>query len=362
MKAFFSKRKNVALVILGALCVLINLISRSASFVEIFYTNGIYPFISKGLRMSFAKIPFSLGDVLYTTFSLFILFRLFRFFRKLFTRKIDRQYLSKSAYTILFTIFIGYFLFNILWGINYNREGISQQLQLSHTKTYTTKQLNDLTKDLVVKANANRILLGEKINYPNDQTVFNEAVQSYKNVALQYPFLHYDVASIKVPVYNILGSYLGYTGYYNPFTGEAQVVTDVPKFSLPYVTCHEMAHQIGYATEDEANFTGYLAASNSFDPLFKYSTYLDLYQYANYELYFRDSALAKKNYASLDTLVKSDLYEMRNFIKEHKNPAEKLLSALYNQYLKANKQPQGIETYSEVTAWLIAYKNKYGKL
>jgi len=205
-------------------------------------------------------------------------------------------------------------------------------------------------------------LLGKKISYPNDKTLFNEAVQSYKNTTIVYPFLHYEAQSVKASVFSPVMSYLGTSGYYNPFTGEAQVNTTIPEFLLPYVTCHEMAHQLGYATEDEANFAGYLSASNSFDPLFKYSTYLDLYQYANYELFFRDSVLAKKNYARLDTLVKADLHELRTFWRSHENFVERITTKLYSQYLKANRQPQGIDTYSHVTAWLIAYKNKYGKL
>jgi hypothetical protein len=35
---------------------------------------------------------------------------------------------------------------------------------------------------------------------------------------------------------------------------------------------------------------------------------------------------------------------------------------LYGNYLKANNQPKGIETYNEVVSWLIAYRKKYGEL
>lgn len=361
-KPFFKRSKNIVLVVLLALCITINLLSHSALLIEQYYATGIYPAIGRGLRFAFGDMPFSLGDILYTLTALFFLFRIIRFFCNLFKRKADKAYLIKCFYTITFAVLIVYFLFNILWGLNYNRKGIAYQLKLDVSEKYSTQQLDALTKDLVVKVNTNRVLLGKKVSYPNDKTLFNEAFQSYSNATIVYPFLHYAVPSIKVPVYNALGPFLGYTGYYNPFTGEAQVSTVLPRFALPYVTCHEMAHQLGYATEDEANFTGYLAAASSFDPLFRYSTYLDLYQYANYELFFRDSVLAKKNYQSLDTLVKADLHELRNFLKEHENPAGKLMTKLYNQYLKANQQPQGIETYSHVTAWLIAYKNKYGRL
>lgn len=361
-RPFFKRSKNIVLLILLILCIIINLISRNALFVEQYYTNGIYPSVSKGLRHVFGDIPFSFGDVLYTIASLFFLYRIIRFFIKLFKRKMNKPYLLKCLYTLVFTILIVYFLFNILWGLNYNRKGIAYQLQLNVSKNYSTRQLDSLVKDLVVKANADRALLGKKIGYPNDKTLFNEAVQSYKNATIVYSFLQYEAQSVKASVFSPAMSYLGTSGYYNPFTGEAQVNTTIPKFMLPYVTCHEMAHQLGYATEDEANFAGYLAAANSFDPLFKYSTYLDLYRYANYELFFRDSVLAKKNYAMLDTLVKADLHESRAFWLAHENFVERITTRLYSQYLKANRQPQGIDTYSHVTAWLIAYKDKYGKL
>ncbi|ANI90615.1 hypothetical protein A9P82_04385 [Arachidicoccus ginsenosidimutans] len=362
MKKFFKQRKNITLIVLLLLCALLSLFSRSETLVENWYATGIYPFIGKTMRSIFGKIPFSIGDVFYTIFFAFVLFRIVRFFIKLFKRKIDKTYLAKSIYTLLFTVLTVYFLFYALWGMNYSRQGIAHQLQLNISQKYSTKQLDSLVKNLVVKTNAGRILLGKKAIYPNNQTMFNEALQAYANIEKTYPFLHYEAKSVKTSVYNMLNSYLGTAGYYNPFTGEAQVNTALPKFGLPYTTCHEMAHQLGYATEDEANFVGYLAASNSFDPLFKYSAYLNLYEYANWELWQRDSALAKNNYKMLDTLVKADLYEQRNYIKAHENPVEKLTTKIYSQYLKANHQPQGINTYNLVTAWLIAYERKYKAL
>ncbi|HEU0228706.1 MAG TPA: DUF3810 domain-containing protein [Arachidicoccus soli] len=362
MRTFFYKKKNIALICLGILCISIHLFSTNKEFVEQYYSNGLYSFIGKGLRSLTGRLLISIGDILYTLFALFLIFRLYKFFKKIFKKKFTKQYAIASIYTVLFCVFIVYFLFNILWGLNYNRLGISSQLDLKPSDNYSTQALDSLTKSLIDKTNKNRLALGKEINYPNSATIFNEAVQAYQNIEKKYPFLHYETPSIKVPVYNTLGSYLGYSGYYNPFTGEAQVNTVLPKFTLPYITCHEMAHQLGYATEDEANFTGYLAATASSDPLFKYSTYLDLFRYSNNELWFRDSSLAKENYGKLDTLVKIDVRYLRKYLQAHENPIEKGTTYLYNEYLKANQQPQGIDTYNLVTAWLIAYQKKYKTL
>ena len=63
----------------------------------------------------------------------------------------------------------------------------------------------------------------------------------------------------------------------------------------------------------------------------------------------------------LRKVVKSDYRQLRAFWKKHENPVEKLVDVVYGQYLRANQQPSGKLSYSEVISWLIAYYKKYGK-
>ena len=76
---------------------------------------------------------------------------------------------------------------------------------------------------------------------------FKRAKGCYEVAEKEYPFIQYKSTSVKPSLYGWLGNYFGFTGYYNPFTGEAQVNTTVPKFLLPYITLHEIGHQLGYA-------------------------------------------------------------------------------------------------------------------
>ena len=162
-------------------------------------------------------------------------------------------------------------------------------------------------------------------------------------------------------MFSYLGDYLGYTGYYNPFTGEAQVNTTVPVFVQPFTTCHEMGHQLGYAKENEANFAGYLSGKSSGDPAFTYSVYFDLYSYGIRELYGRDSVLAKELIKRKPLQVKKDIIALRQFYTKYENPIEPYIRALYGQYLIANEQPSGMQSYNEVMAFLVAYYKKYGE-
>jgi len=66
---------------------------------------------------------------------------------------------------------------------------------------------------------------------------------------------------VKATLFNLLADYVGFTGYFNPFTAEGQVRTDMPGLELPFVACHETAHMLGFASESEANLIGYLVAT-----------------------------------------------------------------------------------------------------
>jgi hypothetical protein len=186
--------------------------------------------------------------------------------------------------------------------------------------------------------------------------------EAYGNAEKVYHFLKYSPISLKPSVWSWVGNYMGFTGYYNPFTGEAQVNTLVPKFLQPFTTCHEVAHQLGYAKEMEANFVGYLAATASKDTLLHYSVYLDLFMYSNRNLFGTDSVAANEFRKQLSPAVMNDLKEWREFYKKHKNPIEPVFRWVYGKYLERNQQPQGVLSYDEVTGFIIAYYKKYGKI
>ena len=131
---------------------------------------------------------------------------------------------------------------------------------------------------------------------------------------------------------------------------------------MPFSTCHEIAHQLGYAKENEANFVGYLAARESADSAMRYSAYLNMFLYANNELRYMDSTLAKENFEKLSVPVKKDLAEYRQFLIIYEGPVEKFVDVFYHQFLKLNEQPAGRRTYNKVVLWLLAYYQQRGTI
>jgi len=352
----------IKIAILFVFAILLKILSLFPVFIENYYSSDLYFFISSLLRAVTGIIPFSVGDIIYTGFVIWIMVRVYKTSRNTLTRNVTREsFIASFQRTIAIILWI-YILFNFLWGLNYERLGIAYQLQLK-PQTYHADELKTLIHELIDKTNRARKQLGDSIvTYPSNKEIFVHAKQAYLAAEKKYPFLHYSSFSVKSSMYGTFGNYFGFLGYYNPFTGEAQVNVTVPSFLIPFTTCHEMAHQLGYGSEDEANFAGYLAAKSSNQNAFQYSVYFELFAYANRELYLRDSATAKENYRLLDTLVKKDIMIYRKFIREHQNKIEPIISMLYGEYLKANNQPKGINTYNEVVAWLIAYRKKYGEL
>jgi hypothetical protein len=258
-------------------------------------------------------------------------------------------------------LLITYILFNSFWGINYNRLGIASQLQLKMEK-YNREDLKMINALLVEKVNASKqALINQNFTYPTKQQLFLKVEDAYVQAEKVYPFLKYKPVSLKPSMWSWVGNYMGFTGYYNPFTGEAQVNTLVPKFLQPFTSCHEVAHQLGYAKEMEANFVGFLSATSSKDTLLHYSVYLDLFMYSNRNLFATDSAAANEYRKQLSPAVINDLKEWRTFNIKHKNPIEPVFRWVYGKYLQGNQQPQGVLSYDEVTGFIIAYYKKYGK-
>ncbi len=358
-------KKAIILAVVLSICVIIKIYSASGLRVENGYTAVFFPSFSTGLRYFLGWLPFSVGDILYWALVAFLGWKLFRFFRFVYHKRSRAAYwqrLKQFVYGTTIVLAVVYIVFNVFWGINYNRKGIAWQLGLPEQK-YTTEELRQMNRLLLDKVNeSKRSLVRTGESYPGNKALFEKVSDAYKNLAKQYSFLEYHPASIKSSMWGWFGNYAGFTGYYNPFTGEAQVNTTIPKFLQPYTSCHEVAHQIGYAKEMEANFVGYLAASSSKDTLLHYSVYLDLFTYANRNLFMNDSASARLYAKELDSTVKTDILEWRKFNRNHQGKLEPLVRWAYGKYLESNQQPNGISSYDEVTGFLIAYYKKFGRI
>ncbi len=153
-------------------------------------------------------------------------------------------------------------------------------------------------------------------------------------------------------------SWYGLSGIYFPFTAEANINTDMLRFKVPFIVCHELAHQVGYASESEANFISFLVCQASNNPHFQYSSNYDAMRYALNTLKQIDST----QYYSLDSLiseeVRADIKNNNTYWKQFESPIRGFNHWFYDLFLKANQQKNGIKSYGLMIELLIGEKRK----
>lgn len=322
------------------LVLLVRLVSLFPNFVESYYSSALYPLTSALQRTLTGWLPFSVGDLLYLMFGVWLLLQVTR---------LIRGRLEGGRWKLISNLIQGvlciYLLFNILWGLNYNRVSPARHFGLAVADSLSATDLRDLSTLLMERTNQFRParLIDESEARNLASPLFNR--QGFPAVR---------PSSIKASLFGKLGNYMGYSGYYNPFSGEAQINTAIPAFLIPFVACHEMAHQAGYAKENEANFVGFLGARKSTDSSMRYSAYFSMFLYANGQLRRLDSAAARQNMDRLLPAVKQDIQVYREYLAAYDNPLGDAVDLFYNQFLRLNQQPAGMATYSRVVLWLHA--------
>ena len=334
---------------------LITLLSNNPNFVEQYYSNGLYPIISKMFRYVLGWLPFSFGDIIYAVSIIYIT----RWFFK--NRKRLRKDTKQWFLDVFSAIAVIYFAFHLLWGLNYYRLPLHENLNLNHE--YTTEQLISVTKQLIKKTNESHSKISKndtlKVDLPYSKTEVLKAIpKGYDNLKQLFPNLKYYPKSIKKSLFSFPLTYMGFNEYLNPLTNESQVNSLIPLFKFPTTASHEISHQLGYAAENEANFIGCLAAINHDDIYFKYSGYTFGLRHCLNEIYRRDETLYEELVQTVNKGILKNYEEVYLFWKTHQNPTEPLFKLFYNNFLKANNQSKGMESYSYVVALLVNYFEK----
>lgn len=345
---------------------IVRLLGSFPEVVERFYSTGFYPVISKISRYTFGWIPFSFGDIMYTVLIILIIRAIFKF--------IKGRFKDWKAFLVR-TLCIGsivYFAFHVLWGLNYYRLPLHDSLGIA--KDYTTEDLIKLTEKLIEKSNvlhaqlalndtiAVEVLTKDENGVYNafaKADLFQSTLNGYANLKVQFPKLQYPPKSIKTSLLSYPLSIMGYSGYLNPITNEAQVNGLVPSHRWPVISCHEQAHQLGFAKENEANFIAVLATLNNEDPYFQYSGSIFALRYCLNDLYRRDKELGASLRDKIRPGILANYARSREFWNEMDNPLEPFFKYFYTGYLKANNQPEGLKTYSYMVALLVNYNKDF---
>lgn len=334
----------------------VRILALSPAGVEKWYSNGLYPIVSKGFRYVFGWLPFSFGDVMYVVLIVLGIREIVLLFKSRF--KHIKSFLTRT----LALASIVYFAFHMLWGMNYYRLPLHEAIGIDNE--YTTEELVSLTEKLITKSNT----LHESLAVNDSAMVvfafakadmFNITLSGYESLKEQFPKLDYPPKSIKNSLLRYPLSIMGYSGYLNPITNEAQINGMVPAHRWPVISCHEQAHQLGFAKENEANFIAVMATLNNDDPYFQYSGSIFALRYCINDLYRRDNELGEALKAKVRPGIFVQYQASRDFWEAMDNPLEPVFDLFYSNYLKANNQPAGLKSYSYMVALLVNYDKRF---
>jgi len=334
---------------------LLLLIKDRPDFVEQYYSRGFYPVLSKVLNASFRWIPFSFGDLLYLVAISYILRWLVINWKK------RREHPIAWSLEVLSFVSVLYFVFHLCWGLNYYRSPLEHSMGLN--TQYSTEKLITITTQLAIKTNALQLgITNDSLTKVNTPYAFKELTRlsqiGYTELETKNPIFEHPGQNVKKSIYSTPLTYMGFAGYLNPFSLEAQVNSVMPKNSMLTTIAHEQAHQLGYAAENEANFIGFLACIHTDNPYFNYAGYAFALRYCLQELRRRDNEAYTELLNALHPGILKDFRESSKFWKAYNNPLEPLIKRIYSRFLKANNQGKGIESYSYVVALLVDYFHK----
>ncbi len=356
-------------VMLFAICILA---PNYPNLIANYYNQGLFKYWTIGLRWVFGSIPFAIGELIYYTFIILLIINIIRYFISI---KSFNQITRNIGIKLLKVIWLGirlFVVFQLIWGLNYMQpeptNAFNIKVQTPKNAQIALDQMNVLTNELIQELNQTRQELPSyKALEPNFDQNLAKVQHAYGSISKAYPKLQLQNQSVKKAIFPTLGDYIGFLAFYQPITAEAIVRSDLPMVTQPYTIAHEMAHQLGYASETEANFIAFVVATEADDPMLKYSMLLQMFTYAQDAqlLLLAGSkgfdawkAQIAKNKAMLSPAVLKDRAEIKAFFAARADKQIQASNQLYDQFLKWNQQAAGLDSYADVLKWVRAYRLK----
>jgi hypothetical protein len=352
--------KKYLLISLAPLGYVLNRVSiANSELTERYYSGGIYKVISWLVGNIIEWVPFSVAELMLPALVLLVLWRLVVLaFRMIKAKKERWIYLRNFILNAALAASLIYFSFLFMWGFNYNRQSLAEITGLE-VRPSSTEELIQLTEALLQDANTLRRGVdvneeGVMIPFGGAKSGFERAKAGYEAASMLLPELKGARSRPKPLLFSSVIAYTNIWGIYSPFTVESNVNMEIPTPMLLSTMMHEVAHQLGFAREDEANYLAYLTCSLHPDRDFQYAGALFALSYAMGSVYQNDKDAYRDIYERLDEGVKKDLAENSKYHEKYDGPVREAFSKSNDAYLKANNQKDGERSYGRMVDLLLA--------
>ena len=303
---------------------LIGLASKYNRATELIYTNVINRFIREKISYLSGNIPFPIGDLLTVVFIVLIIYCVLTLLRRLFNTSRVFEFLYKLFWGIVNVSSILFFVYVLVFGLNYHTPTVKTSLIDTYDSNYATKVKVDIDNAkrvevynfLVEKAKETRKLAVNsetKYTTANISMVSEQAEEGFRIESKQFPILAGNYAPAKASIKSPVLRFFGMDGRYYVLTNEISINKNVPSIYLPFTVSKYMAYQRGVAREDEAIFYAYMACINNTDPRFKYSGYISALDYVISTLRINDKIDYNNLIVNLDPEIRRDLNKIDSY-------------------------------------------------
>ena len=246
---------------------------------------------------------------------------------------------------------------SLFWGANYYADGFSERAGI-FPEGATVDELERVTRIFAEGLSETAYLVERDENgvfVVTIEEIFAESVYAFSGIEEVFPFLAHRDVRPKPLLSSPIWAMTSYTGFYFPFTGEANINILAPRSQVPATVLHEFAHQRGIASENEANFIAILAGIKSDDPIFSYSAWMMGYLYLSNALHRAAPDRFQAIQETLSPYVFADFADIRAYRERRHETVARVMDQLNDTMLRGYGEESGIQSYGEVVDLLIAY-------
>lgn len=250
-----------------------------------------------------------------------------------------------------------YLWFYISWGLNYNRQDLSDRwgLQEPISERLLTDELVHQTRLL----DSLRIQFGEKRFFSGSSEELEQSLRAQLLAWFdQNGFVGYGTPRCRKIIPSGVLLVWSATGMYFPFAGESLFDAGLHALAQPFTMAHELAHGYGWTHEGDCNFIAYLACIDAIDPAIRYSAEFNYWKYLLSNYRNQDPKGFKMFRSTINPQLMNDLEAVRKKHDQYPEFLPAFRAWFYDRYLNYNQVKGGSQSYSDIVRMVIVYKLK----